>query len=251
MRVLSPTGGGYPPLAGSPEVHAMRTPRPLAAVLAPSSWPWPRSCAAERGGAAEGAEGAGRPRVPAGRPSRGRPRLARGRRARRPAHVLRRHRLGRRVEVHGRRDPVEAGLRRPARRARSARSRWRRPTRTSSTSARARPTSAATSPRATASTSPPTPGKTWQHVWKQDGQIGTMVVHPKNPDVAYAAVLGKPFGPNPERGVYRTRDGGKTWERVLYVGRGHRRLRRGARPARTRASSSPASGRRGAGPGSW
>jgi len=60
-------------------------------------------------------------------------------------------------------------------------------------------------------------GKTWQHVWKQDGQIGTMVVHPRNPDVAYAAVLGKPFGPNPERGVYRTRDGGKTWEKVLYA----------------------------------
>ena len=60
-------------------------------------------------------------------------------------------------------------------------------------------------------------GKTWQHVWKQDGQIGTMVVHPKNPDVAFAAVLGKPFGPNPERGVYRTRDGGKTWQRVLSV----------------------------------
>jgi len=59
-------------------------------------------------------------------------------------------------------------------------------------------------------------GKTWQHVWKQDGQIGTLVVHPKNADVAYAAVLGKPFGPNPERGVYRTRDGGKTWEKVLY-----------------------------------
>jgi photosystem II stability/assembly factor-like uncharacterized protein len=60
-------------------------------------------------------------------------------------------------------------------------------------------------------------GKTWQHVWTQDGQIGTMVVHPKDPDVAYAAVLGKPFGPNPERGVYRTRDGGKTWEKVLYA----------------------------------
>jgi len=58
-------------------------------------------------------------------------------------------------------------------------------------------------------------GKTWSHVWKQDGQIGTMVVHPKNPDIAFAAVLGKPFGPNPERGVYRTRDGGKTWQRVL------------------------------------
>lgn len=60
-------------------------------------------------------------------------------------------------------------------------------------------------------------GRTWQHVWTQDGQIGTLVVHPKDPDVAYAAVLGKPFGPNPERGVYRTRDGGKTWERVLAV----------------------------------
>jgi photosystem II stability/assembly factor-like uncharacterized protein len=60
-------------------------------------------------------------------------------------------------------------------------------------------------------------GKTWQHVWKQDGQIGTMVVHPKDPDVAYAAVLGKPFGANPERGVYRTKDGGKTWTMALYV----------------------------------
>ena len=59
-------------------------------------------------------------------------------------------------------------------------------------------------------------GKTWMHVWKQDGQIGTMVVHPTDPDVAFAAVLGHPFGPNPERGVYRTTDGGKTWERVLF-----------------------------------
>jgi photosystem II stability/assembly factor-like uncharacterized protein len=59
-------------------------------------------------------------------------------------------------------------------------------------------------------------GRTWQHVWTQEGQIGTMVVHPKNPDVAYAAVLGHAFGPNPERGVYRTKDGGRTWDRVLY-----------------------------------
>ena len=58
-------------------------------------------------------------------------------------------------------------------------------------------------------------GKTWNHVWKQDGQIGTMVVHPKNAEVAYAAVLGHAFGPNPERGVYRTRDGGRTWQQVL------------------------------------
>lgn len=58
-------------------------------------------------------------------------------------------------------------------------------------------------------------GKTWTHVWVQEGQIGTMVVHPTNPDVAYAAVLGHAFGPNPERGVYRTKDGGKTWQQVL------------------------------------
>ena len=58
-------------------------------------------------------------------------------------------------------------------------------------------------------------GKTWTHVWKQEGQIGTMVVHPTNPDIAYAAVLGHAFGPNKERGVYRTTDGGKTWEQVL------------------------------------
>jgi photosystem II stability/assembly factor-like uncharacterized protein len=58
-------------------------------------------------------------------------------------------------------------------------------------------------------------GKTWTHVWKQEGQIGTMAVHPRDPDVAFAAVLGHAFGPNPERGVYRTRNGGKTWEQVL------------------------------------
>src|SRR6516162_8983223 len=58
-------------------------------------------------------------------------------------------------------------------------------------------------------------GKTWAHVWKQEGQIGTMTVHPTNPDIAFAAVLGHAFGPNPERGVCRTIDGGKTWKNVL------------------------------------
>ena len=58
-------------------------------------------------------------------------------------------------------------------------------------------------------------GSNWSRVWKQDGQIGTMVVHPRNPDVAFAAVLGKAFGPSGERGVYRTTDGGKTWVGVL------------------------------------
>src|SRR5262249_49631969 len=59
-------------------------------------------------------------------------------------------------------------------------------------------------------------GKTWQHVWKQKGQIGTTIVHPTNPDVAFAAVLGHAFGPNPERGAYRTTNGGKSWEKVLF-----------------------------------
>ncbi|HEV3384385.1 MAG TPA: hypothetical protein VG097_06195, partial [Gemmata sp.] len=59
-------------------------------------------------------------------------------------------------------------------------------------------------------------GKTWKHVWKQIGQIGTIAVHPKNPDVAFAAVLGHAFGPNSERGIFRTLNGGKTWDKVLF-----------------------------------
>ncbi len=58
-------------------------------------------------------------------------------------------------------------------------------------------------------------GKTWAHVWEQEGQIGTMAVDPRDANVAFAAVLGHAFGPNPERGVYRTKDGGKTWQQVL------------------------------------
>ena len=60
-------------------------------------------------------------------------------------------------------------------------------------------------------------GKSWKHVWKHVGQIGTVAVHPKNADVAFAAVLGHAFGPNPDRGVYRTVNGGKTWQKVKFV----------------------------------
>jgi photosystem II stability/assembly factor-like uncharacterized protein len=60
-------------------------------------------------------------------------------------------------------------------------------------------------------------GRSFQHLLDQEGQIGTIVVHPSNPDIAFAALLGHAFGPNPERGVYRTLDGGKTWNRVLFV----------------------------------
>jgi len=62
-------------------------------------------------------------------------------------------------------------------------------------------------------------GATWSHSWAAEGQIGTIAVHPRDADVAFAAVLGSPFGPSEERGVYRTTDGGATWQRVLFVDR--------------------------------
>src|SRR4029078_11852449 len=58
-------------------------------------------------------------------------------------------------------------------------------------------------------------GKSWTRVWSHDGQLGKMVVHPENPDIAAAAVRGHAFGANADRGVYRTKDGGKTWIQVL------------------------------------
>jgi photosystem II stability/assembly factor-like uncharacterized protein len=61
-------------------------------------------------------------------------------------------------------------------------------------------------------------GKTWQSVGLKDvGQIGQLKVHPKNPDIAYVAAIGNPFGWGPDRGVYRTKDGGKTWQKVLFI----------------------------------
>ena len=60
--------------------------------------------------------------------------------------------------------------------------------------------------------------KTWRFVGLRDaGQIGAVVVHPTNPDVAFVAAIGNAFAPNRERGVFRTRDGGRTWEKVLYL----------------------------------
>jgi len=61
-------------------------------------------------------------------------------------------------------------------------------------------------------------GKTWRHLGL-DGteRIHRIVLHPTNPDVAYVAALGREWGENPERGVFKTEDGGKTWKKILYV----------------------------------
>ncbi len=61
-------------------------------------------------------------------------------------------------------------------------------------------------------------GRTWKNLGLKDGRhIVRIVIHPKNPDVVWVAVMGHLFGPNEERGVYKTVDGGKTWKQVLYV----------------------------------
>jgi photosystem II stability/assembly factor-like uncharacterized protein len=61
-------------------------------------------------------------------------------------------------------------------------------------------------------------GQSWRHVGlKEAGQVARIRVHPNDPDLVYVAALGHAFGPNPERGVFRSRDGGETWEKVLFV----------------------------------
>ena len=59
--------------------------------------------------------------------------------------------------------------------------------------------------------------KTWKHIGLADTMtISKIRVHPKNPDLVYVAALGHPAGPNEERGVFRSKDGGATWEKILY-----------------------------------
>ncbi|MFM6994718.1 MAG: WD40/YVTN/BNR-like repeat-containing protein [Sediminibacterium sp.] len=61
-------------------------------------------------------------------------------------------------------------------------------------------------------------GKTWKNIGLKEGRhIVRMIVHPKNPDIVWAAVMGHLFGPNENRGVYKSTDGGTTWKKVLYV----------------------------------
>jgi len=65
-------------------------------------------------------------------------------------------------------------------------------------------------------------GRTWQHVGLRDSErVSRILVSPRNPDTVYVGALGHAFGPNEERGVYMTTDGGKTWSRTLYVDNEH------------------------------
>ena len=61
-------------------------------------------------------------------------------------------------------------------------------------------------------------GRTWKHVGLDGSErIARIVLHPSDPDTAWVAALGREWGENPERGVFKTSDGGATWKRVLYV----------------------------------
>ncbi|HSN56331.1 MAG TPA: hypothetical protein VLT32_16815, partial [Candidatus Sulfomarinibacteraceae bacterium] len=61
-------------------------------------------------------------------------------------------------------------------------------------------------------------GDSWRHMGLDEaGQIGDIAIHPSDPDIVYVAVLGNIFAPNPERGVFRTTDGGLSWAKVLFV----------------------------------
>src|SRR4051812_31139629 len=60
-------------------------------------------------------------------------------------------------------------------------------------------------------------GKTWKNKGLKDSfQIGKIVIHPKNPNIVYVGVLGRLYGPSSERGLYKTTDGGKSWQRVWH-----------------------------------
>ena len=61
-------------------------------------------------------------------------------------------------------------------------------------------------------------GKSWKNIGLNDARhIIRIVIHPRNPDIVWVAAMGHLFGPNDERGVYKTTDGGKTWKRTLFV----------------------------------
>ncbi|MBO0797995.1 MAG: hypothetical protein J2P31_04160 [Blastocatellia bacterium] len=65
-------------------------------------------------------------------------------------------------------------------------------------------------------------GKSWQHLGLKDTMyISRIIINPRNPNIVYVAALGHSFGPNQERGIFMTTDGGKTWQKTLYLDAEH------------------------------
>ena len=61
-------------------------------------------------------------------------------------------------------------------------------------------------------------GKTWQHMGLKDSQmVGGIIIHPQNPDIVIVTAMGHLWGANMERGIFKTKDGGKTWQKVLFI----------------------------------
>src|SRR4029079_18320189 len=64
-------------------------------------------------------------------------------------------------------------------------------------------------------------GRTWKHIGLESTrQIARVIVHPRDPNTVFVAALGHVYGPHPDRGLYRSKDGGTTWEKVLHKGDG-------------------------------
>ena len=85
-------------------------------------------------------------------------------------------------------------------------------------SARARPTTARVRRSATACGAPPTAARHWTHLGLENTQsIGRIVVDSTDPNIVYVAAVGHLFGPNPDRGLYKSTDGGKTWKKSKYI----------------------------------
>ena len=152
-------------------------------------------------------------------PARRQPRLRRGHASDRPERVLPRPLLGRRC---GRpKTPASTGSRSPTARSTSGRSGAMAvsPSQPGHHLRRHRRAAAARlrDAGATASTSRRTAATTWTHIGLENTRhISRVRVHPTNPDLVYVAAIGNPFGPSQDRGVYRSRDGGKTWEQIFF-----------------------------------
>ena len=181
------------------------------------------------------------------RPVSRRPHQGRRRHSVTAERLLHRRRERRRVEDDRLRPHLEADLRRPADRLdRRDRGRAVR-SRTSSTSAAARACSGPTSRPATASTNRPTPARPGRtSACATASRFRRSSSTRANPNRLFVAVLGHPYGPNAERGIFRSTDGGRTFQKVLYkdenTGGDRRRVRSGRSEHRLRRAVGGAAG---------